>query len=279
MVGEAVLWGTGRQSAQKTAAINRRTPNAGATWNAPSGSPKRSAPFIPWNLACRPGGQRGFTMVEIALCIGIIGFALVAIIGVLPAGLQVQRDNREETIINNDVKVLLEAMRGGGKGAVPPVLLANFESIGFSSGGMGVIYTNGPGANEYDTDFEVVGLMSRPSTANDLGRPTTNVIRAFTGALADKGASVGSKQFAFTYRLEVTIDPVFTEYVVAGSSPPVTNRVINASEVQLQFRWPVFDNGGIGQGRKLYRVLVPGILTNDVGNTNLWFFALQKFWP
>ena len=40
----------------------------------------------------------GFTMVEIAICLAIIGIALVAIIGVLPIGINVQRDNREETL-------------------------------------------------------------------------------------------------------------------------------------------------------------------------------------
>jgi hypothetical protein len=43
-----------------------------------------------------------FTMVEIAISLAVIGFALVAIIGVLPRGLRVQRENREETIINQD---------------------------------------------------------------------------------------------------------------------------------------------------------------------------------
>ena len=37
-----------------------------------------------------------FTMIEIAICLAIIGIALVAIIGVLPLGMNVQRDNREE---------------------------------------------------------------------------------------------------------------------------------------------------------------------------------------
>ena len=44
----------------------------------------------------------GFTMVEIAICLAIIGIALVSIIGVLPIGMNTQRDNREETIINQD---------------------------------------------------------------------------------------------------------------------------------------------------------------------------------
>ena len=34
--------------------------------------------------------QWAFTMIEIALCLAIIGFAMVAIIGVLPTGMQGQ---------------------------------------------------------------------------------------------------------------------------------------------------------------------------------------------
>src|SRR5664280_2637396 len=60
--------------------------------------------------------QSAFTMVEIAICLAIIGFALVAIIGVLPIGMNTQRDNREETIINQDATVFIEAIRGGARG-------------------------------------------------------------------------------------------------------------------------------------------------------------------
>jgi|DewCreStandDraft_1066081.scaffolds.fasta_scaffold00012_161 type II secretory pathway pseudopilin PulG len=60
--------------------------------------------------------QAAFTMVEIALSLAIIGFALVAIVGVLPLGLQVQRENREETVILQDAQVWLSAIRAGARG-------------------------------------------------------------------------------------------------------------------------------------------------------------------
>src|SRR5271169_5569951 len=60
--------------------------------------------------------ENGFTMIEIAISLAIIGIALVGIIGVLPLGMNVQRDNREETIINQDATVLLEAIRSGARG-------------------------------------------------------------------------------------------------------------------------------------------------------------------
>src|SRR5688572_1608539 len=57
-----------------------------------------------------------FTLIEIAICLGVIAFALVAIIGILPAGLQVQRDNREDTIINQEGTYLLESIKNGAQG-------------------------------------------------------------------------------------------------------------------------------------------------------------------
>ena len=60
---------------------------------------------------------RAFTLVEIAICLGIIGVALVAIIGILPRGLRTQRDSREETVIGQDASVLFEAVRNGSRGA------------------------------------------------------------------------------------------------------------------------------------------------------------------
>src|ERR1039458_8077686 len=58
----------------------------------------------------------GFTMIEIALCLAIIGFALVSILLVLPSGMNTQRETREETIINQDATMLLEAIRSGARG-------------------------------------------------------------------------------------------------------------------------------------------------------------------
>ncbi len=96
-------------------------------WSAPvpGRSPASQAPGTDFSnglvrfTSLRPGRARsaGFTMIEIAICLAIIGFALVAIIGVLPLGMNTQRDNREETIINQDATVWLEAIRNGSHGA------------------------------------------------------------------------------------------------------------------------------------------------------------------
>src|SRR6266699_711976 len=57
-----------------------------------------------------------FTMVEIAISLGVIAIALVAILGVLPTGVRVQRDNREDTILNQEGVFWLEAIRSGSRG-------------------------------------------------------------------------------------------------------------------------------------------------------------------
>lgn len=60
--------------------------------------------------------RQGFTMIEIAISLAIIGFALVAIIGILPTGMNAQRDNRQETIVNQDASILMDAVRNGERG-------------------------------------------------------------------------------------------------------------------------------------------------------------------
>src|SRR5262245_8824495 len=53
--------------------------------------------------------RAGFTL-------GVIAFALVAIIGILPTGLNVQRNNRSETIINQDASFWVDAIKNGARG-------------------------------------------------------------------------------------------------------------------------------------------------------------------
>ncbi|TAL01957.1 MAG: hypothetical protein EPO07_07905, partial [Verrucomicrobia bacterium] len=60
--------------------------------------------------------RAAFTLVEVAIALAVIGFALVAIIGVLPTGLEVQKNNREETIIDHDANYFLNAIRHGERG-------------------------------------------------------------------------------------------------------------------------------------------------------------------
>ena len=111
--------------------------------------------------------ERAFTMIEIAICLAIVGFALVAIIGVLPIGMNTQRDNREETIINQDALMLINAVRTGARGADD---LTNYvyAITNYSSSAV-VGYDN----NGYLTSgARIVGLMSTAEYLTAAGMPT-----------------------------------------------------------------------------------------------------------
>src|SRR5436190_14857662 len=100
--------------------------------------------------------QSGFTMIEIAICLAIVGFALVAIIGVLPLGIQVQSDNRQDTIINHDGAYFMDAIR---KGAPPDDLAFYVQQISITD-------TNNVQQLFFATNLidnhRIIGLLSNP---------------------------------------------------------------------------------------------------------------------
>jgi type II secretory pathway pseudopilin PulG len=125
-------------------------------------------------------------MVEIALCLAIIGFALVAIIGVLPYGMATQRDNREETIINQDATIFIEAIRNGARGLDDLTnyvyAITNYQTLydpnphptvtfGWTNGAPSIL-TNG--AN-------IVGLLSMPEFLNLNSNAITDANQLQTG--------------------------------------------------------------------------------------------------
>ncbi len=135
-----------------------------------------------------PSPVAGFTMVEIAICLAIIGIALVAIIGILPAGLNVQKDNRQETLIDQDATVFIENIRNGARGLNDLTnyvfVISNTWTL-YSVGGAVIdhgvnvyTYTN---AIAYRTPVRsmaltnganIIGLLSLPEYTSKNGTPT-----------------------------------------------------------------------------------------------------------
>jgi type II secretory pathway pseudopilin PulG len=199
-------------------------------------------------------------MIEIAIALAVIAFALVAIIGVLPIGLNVQRDNRAETIINQDATYWLEAVRGGAQGLDD---LTNYiESITVSwttpaPGGSTVFknaFLGGP-APTFSTGAEIIGLLSTPALN------TTNVeaiVRTLSGPATEKATRADSPatELAFRYRLTsavAVVDPTVVQdfnYSVAGTTiEPMTTLF----DIQLRFNWPVVGNNTKGTRQKTFR--------------------------
>lgn len=237
-----------------------------------------------------------FTMVEIAISLAIIGFALVAIIGILPAGLTVQKENREETIINQDANYLMYAIRSGLRASNE--LPWFFERIVVSNefAGTDLVWNNN---NLLARPELVLGLLSTPTERIHNGNRwfTTNLVyanvRAISGAAVEKPpqADSGIQDLAFAYRLTVQVVP-YTGFDTnstnwtATSTPFYTNWLAarametNLYEVSLRFQWPLLPNGGVGPGRQTYRTLIGGTLmpTNITGvSQKLYFFNPRTY--
>ncbi len=123
----------------------------------------------------RRQGELAFTMIEIALAIGVIGFALVAIIGILPAGLNVQKDNREDTLISQDAPYFLDAIRNGA--VVSNSYSINYEAILTNLEGGNYVYYNTSKSLDFLTNYVtsvrfVTVVNGQPTVTNYF--PNTN---------------------------------------------------------------------------------------------------------
>ena len=174
----------------------------------------------------------GFTMIEIAICLAIIGFALVAIIGVLPYGMNTQRDNREETVINQDATVLLEAIRSGSQGAdnltnsvyAITNYMGYFNNLGNQTGSGSFGYTYyGATSNNVAYDFHrltnganIIGVLSTPQFVDNNNRAVSDIngvsytsnhitayVRSISGLAAEKPPQDNPimRDDSFTYRV------------------------------------------------------------------------------
>jgi type II secretory pathway pseudopilin PulG len=153
-----------------------------------------------------------FTLVEIALAVAIIGFALVAIIGVLPAGLNVQRENREETIVVHDANFLLDAIRNGVRGLDD---LTNYvDSITNYSTGYEIV----GGATNVLIPTTVFGYTYRAAAVDNADRPQ-NVItngERIIGLLSTPKYTYRHPDGSFrTYLAQPIPDQFISNYVIA----------------------------------------------------------------
>jgi type II secretory pathway pseudopilin PulG len=174
----------------------------------------------------RRQGERAFTMIEIAIAIGVIGFALVAVIGILPAGMNSQKDNREDTTISQDAPIFLDAIRSGGNltnNNFTPIIqgldyLTNYvERISFIGITNGVSTTIGAYSN-FTSGGAIVGLLSTPEGLNVSQSNyfiTRAIVRSLSGAATEQNGA--NQATAFRYQMDVEIVP-FANNVAPNST-------------------------------------------------------------
>jgi type II secretory pathway pseudopilin PulG len=244
-------------------------------------------------------GTRAFTMVEIAISLAIIGFALVAIIGVLPIGMNVQKDNREETIINQEATVFMEAIRSGAQGVddLTNYVMAitnsvtHYDDKGVISGATvryGYTTTNSSTSPPFPliNGARIVGLLSTPKYVifGDGSYSSNHVVacvRSISGPANEKFPQDNGavQDFAFSYLMTSEVVPYWTNYVDPSwvnyrqsglSASEVTARLNYSTvannlqaklhDVRLVFRWPLRTQGRSGQSGQSFRALVGGQL-------------------
>jgi len=223
-------------------------------------------------------------MIEIAIALGVIGFALVAIIGILPMGLEVQRDNRSETIINQDATFWIEAIRSGAVGIDE---LPNYvERIDVftrdpANGAVGnsnrYTFLNG----DYPTGADVIGLLT--SAAAIPNREARAYATAISGSAAEKELNPNRRELAFSYILRVVIDRQFEPAVgntnggaipfVALAGPVATlEHLESLYELRLTFSYPYINDRQSPPRSQNFRSAVSRNLTKDPDPSTLYFF-------
>ncbi len=199
-------------------------------------------------------------MIEIAISLAVIGFALVAIIGILPSGMEVQKQNREETIINQDANFLMNVIRNGARGVDDltnyVTAITNYQTKYSYVGGKPVSHQYGytffnssqdgaptPVPFRLTNGFRIVGLLSTPkyipySFGKDSGFYSNHVVafvRSMSGPASEKFPQNNEAMLdlGLSYRLISEVIPYaaydasWTNYSQFASNSPAFNARLN----------------------------------------------------
>ncbi|MBI5388318.1 MAG: hypothetical protein HZA90_26940 [Verrucomicrobia bacterium] len=194
-------------------------------------------------------------MIEVALALAVIAFALVAILQILPLGMEIQRDNRQDTIINHDGAYLLEAIRHGAQGMDD---LTNYVDSIFVNG-----VTNTFG-NGYTTGSNIVVLLTQTNAIA--------AVRAISGSAATKGEPM--KEFTMRYQVLSQIRPMTMLGTIDTNMPYAAALEESLHEVRLVLRWPVRPDGQLSPiaNQQVFRTVVSGTVeTNGLMNAAIFY--------
>lgn len=204
-------------------------------------------------------------MVEIALSLAVVAFALVAIMGVLPTGMTVEKDNREDTLMNQEGRYWLEAIKSGTKGLDEITNFVEYIKIERSGQPNPLEFKN-----DSSTPFQAADIITLLSTPKYLGPITNRVtarLRPITGNASERSSL--TNDISFRYQMQVEIVPSFPipgvlagQALAAGDPRPAQfNEAMGANlwDVRLILRWPVVEKGKdyqVGNGRKTFRARI-----------------------
>jgi prepilin-type N-terminal cleavage/methylation domain-containing protein len=248
--------------------------------------------------------RSAFTMVEIAICLAIIGIALVGIIGVLPYGLNTERDTREETIINQDVATLLPIITQGMRGADDLTnyvyAITNYWTLynadgtvngsgvnGYTYGNVAAIASPYPAtpyaAVQITNGANIVGILSTPEFISTNYTSSINYL-AFPGVFNTNGYNVYSNHIVAYVRSmsgsaaekppqnnDIVVGDSFTYRVVIVNAPVAldTNTLSSSSALYSPYNKQIWQN----QHELRMTYYWPLLPNGNVGNNRQTFRA------
>jgi len=205
----------------------------------------------------------------------------------------VQKDNREDTLINQEGRYWLEAIKSGARGIYDLTNYVEYIRIEPTNNAnltfrLVEVENN---VDPYLKPHEIIGMLSVPKYEGPTNNMVTNRItarvRAITGPATDKSPfATNTVPNTFRYQLQTEITkvrPLPPELVEAQFEADPTNglptRVFNESmganlwDVRLILRWPVVERGDdwfVGNNRKVFRAQV-GAPLHSMTNFNKTF--------
>jgi hypothetical protein len=227
--------------------------------------------------------------------------------------MRTQRDNREETIINQDATVILEAIRDGARGMNDLTnyvyAITNYWTLFNPNGSISKPGVNGysyasffitPGytsvsGSPINSGTNIIGLLSTPeyvdATTNSLPIPNllfggysnhiVAYVRSMSGPAVEKPPQnndivVGD---SFSYRILCVNAPVARDTnALALNVAYDTQLPASLRELQLKFLWPQLPNGSLGASHQTFRTMVAGQLAQTFTNSQwLYFYQSQSF--
>ena len=254
----------------------------------------------------RGGRSRGFTLLEIAVSLAVIGFAIVAVIGVLPMGLNIQKDTRERTVILQDATYFMEAIRHGAAEVITNRVASTALLDSIPS--MWQVYQGLPPVLlarnvDYKTDAEIIERLSAPSReVPGIGRLlyTVALVRSLSGAASEKGGSAFDNRIAFSYFLRSEILSITNTVPIEThiTFEPLGNTEFNLrtnewgsfgqnlSDLRFAVMWPpvpdVYDAQESYRNKQVFRTLVSGFVgrletRNDADGKEIYTIQPRRF--
>lgn len=87
---------------------------------------------------------RAFTLVEVVLALGVLTFAVLMLLALVPAGLQTNRDTREESLATNLIAAMVADWRAAG-GTTNASRLFQFPPLDTAVSGTNTVWVNESG--------------------------------------------------------------------------------------------------------------------------------------